>query len=282
MLIFACGCFSVSYSVCFDSSPRTLVTVPFLPPQVQSLFQLQAEHCGRLRRRHYAGGHHDLHLLRPDGGQSHPQVDAPDGWLTSDIPFAHEEEKFNKHVHLRFVRQGGDISPLPENNNPGEGFPTGRSEEGAGEGHQADGKTADEVSVALDESRCSSSCWPLTLCFPSQVSENKRRYQKDGFDLDLTYVTGSRFNLRCLITCRATVLRVMVVCLFPLWSDRVIAMSFPSSGKQSFYRNPIRVSLAQSHLDRGCCKLPTRSRTFFFLLQTGSGALLGHETRRTL
>ncbi|XP_034463021.1 phosphatidylinositol 3,4,5-trisphosphate 3-phosphatase TPTE2-like isoform X2 [Hippoglossus hippoglossus] len=42
------------------------------------------------------------------------------------------------------------------------------------------------------------------------ISENKRRYQKDGFDLDLTYVT-----------------------------DRVIAMSFPSSGKQSFYRNPI-------------------------------------------
>nr|XP_042118565.1 phosphatidylinositol 3,4,5-trisphosphate 3-phosphatase TPTE2-like isoform X2 [Peromyscus maniculatus bairdii] len=42
------------------------------------------------------------------------------------------------------------------------------------------------------------------------VSKNKRRFKKDGFDLDLTYVT-----------------------------DRIIAMSFPSSGGQSFYRNPI-------------------------------------------
>ena len=42
------------------------------------------------------------------------------------------------------------------------------------------------------------------------ISQNKRRYVKDGFDLDLTYVT-----------------------------ERVIAMSFPSSGKLAMYRNPI-------------------------------------------
>ncbi|XP_037078025.1 phosphatidylinositol 3,4,5-trisphosphate 3-phosphatase TPTE2-like isoform X2 [Pollicipes pollicipes] len=42
------------------------------------------------------------------------------------------------------------------------------------------------------------------------ISENKRRYQQDGFDLDLCYVT-----------------------------ERVIATSFPSSGKMSVYRNPI-------------------------------------------
>ncbi len=44
-----------------------------------------------------------------------------------------------------------------------------------------------------------------------KVSQNKRRFQRDGVDLDLTYVTR-----------------------------RVIAMSFPSSGIMAWYRNSIR------------------------------------------
>lgn len=44
-----------------------------------------------------------------------------------------------------------------------------------------------------------------------QVSQNKRRYVDEDFNLDLTYVT-----------------------------DRVIAMSFPASGSRSFYRNSIQ------------------------------------------
>ncbi|XP_066872994.1 phosphatidylinositol 3,4,5-trisphosphate 3-phosphatase TPTE2-like [Kogia breviceps] len=51
----------------------------------------------------------------------------------------------------------------------------------------------------------------LEMLTRRMVSGNKRRYKKDGFDLDLTYIT-----------------------------ERIIAMSFPSSGKQSLYRNPIK------------------------------------------
>lgn len=38
-----------------------------------------------------------------------------------------------------FLNQGSLISPLPENNNLGQGFQTGISEERTGEGHQEDG-----------------------------------------------------------------------------------------------------------------------------------------------
>ena len=56
------------------------------------------------------------------------------------------------------------------------------------------------------------------------ISQNKRRYQQDGYDLDLTYVT-----------------------------NRVIATSFPSSGLWAHYRNPIQkvaAFLDHKHKDR--------------------------------
>jgi len=73
------------------------------------------------------------------------------------------------------------------------------------------------------------------------VSQNKRRYQQDGFDLDLTYVT-----------------------------NRVIATSFPSSGWWASYRNPIeKVAnfLNTKHEGRykvfNLCSEKTYNTTFF-------------------
>lgn len=43
-------------------------------------------------------------------------------------------------IFLCTFHQGGDILSFPEDNNSGEGFQTGGSEERAGEGHQEDGK----------------------------------------------------------------------------------------------------------------------------------------------
>uniref|UniRef100_A0A0N5AC69 phosphatidylinositol-3,4,5-trisphosphate 3-phosphatase n=1 Tax=Syphacia muris TaxID=451379 RepID=A0A0N5AC69_9BILA len=47
------------------------------------------------------------------------------------------------------------------------------------------------------------------------VSQNRRRFREDGFDLDLTYIT-----------------------------DRVIAMGYPSGGHEWFYRNPMSATVA--------------------------------------
>ena len=73
------------------------------------------------------------------------------------------------------------------------------------------------------------------------ISQNKRRYQQDGFDLDLTYVT-----------------------------NRVIATSFPSSGAWSLYRNPIEkvaAFLDTKHPDRykifNLCSEKTYDTSFF-------------------
>lgn len=70
----------------------------------------------------------------------------------------------------------------------------------------------------------------------------------NGLMAFLTRVGVSHFMITCPLSCSAYVWGGSVSLLLHLIAvfstDRVIAMSFPSSGKQSFYRNPIKVKIS--------------------------------------
>lgn len=63
----------------------------------------------------------------------------------------------------------------------------------------------------------------------SLVSRKKKRYKKDGFDLDLTCNTSS-FILRFMI---------LTIHFFPDIFDNIIAMGYPAANLESVYRNDI-------------------------------------------
>ena len=71
------------------------------------------------------------------------------------------------------------------------------------------------------------------------VGQNKKRTIGNGFDLDLCTITGEYSDLsqRWSLSSRYFYLRFRSTCL-----DRIIAMSFPSKGKDAFFRNDIVVS----------------------------------------
>ena len=71
------------------------------------------------------------------------------------------------------------------------------------------------------------SCLPGASTIKRLVSKKKLRFKQDGFDLDLAYIT-----------------------------PRLIAMGYPSTGAESFYRNP--ATQVQAFIERyhaGHCKV---------------------------
>jgi hypothetical protein len=63
---------------------------------------------------------------------------------------------------------------------------------------------------------------PMASVARKKVSKKKRRYKQDGFDLDLA--------------CTRTRLKTLT---FLDITPNIIAMGFPSVGKESLYRNPL-------------------------------------------